>query len=140
MTSPTNVRFPAQVDQSLSAFAHRTGSKKSTVVVAAVAEWLRTQAHPRIRFVTTNTGERRAALWGGPQVWTVAEAWQQNDPDERTSTTLSHVTGLSVPDVEAALTYYAEFRVEIDELIDRLHAEADRALAAWERRQALDAR
>ena len=34
------------------------------------------ESHPGIVFVKTVTGERRAALTAGPQVWTIAEAWQ----------------------------------------------------------------
>jgi hypothetical protein len=37
------------------------------------------------------------------------------------------------------MAYWAEYRDEIDQLIDRHHADQDDALAAWERRRALDA-
>jgi hypothetical protein len=139
MTTPTNVRFPDQVDRSLSDYARRSGSKKSSVVVGAVREWLRMEAHPGIVFVTTVTGERRAALAVGPQVWTVAESWLQHDKNERSAAVVADALGLSVADVEAALAYWADYREEIDELIERQHASQDEALAAWERRRALDA-
>lgn len=139
MTSPTNVRFPDQVDRSLADYARRSGAKKSTVVVGAVREWLRMQAHPGILFVTTVTGERRAALAVGPQVWTVAESWLQHDKNERSVAVVADALGLSTVDVEAALAYWADYREEIDELITRHRADQDAALAAWERRLALDA-
>jgi uncharacterized protein (DUF433 family) len=139
MTSPTNVRFPAVVDRALSDYVRRTGSKKATVVVGAVHEWLRMQAHPGIVFVTTITGERRAALAVGPQVWTVAEAWLQHDKEDRTADLVADALGLTVTDVETALAYWADYRDEIDELISRHHATQDEALAAWERRRSLDA-
>jgi hypothetical protein len=139
MTSPTNVRFPDQVDRSLADYARRSGAKKSTVVVGAVREWLRMQAHPGIVFVTSITGERRAALAVGPQVWTVAESWLQHDKDERTAAVVADALGLSAVDVETALAYWADYREEIDELIERHRASQDEALAAWERRRALDA-
>lgn len=138
MSSPTHVRFPDAVDEDLTAYARRHGARKSTVVVDALREWLRMQAHPGIVFVATVTGERRAALAVGPQVWTVAQAWQQHDPGQRSSALLAETLGLSVRDVETALAYWAEHREEIDELIARHHAEQDAALAAWERRRALD--
>jgi hypothetical protein len=47
--------------------------------------------------------------------------------------------GLSAPDVEIALAYWADYSDEIDELIRRHQASQDEALAAWERRRALDA-
>lgn len=116
-----------------------TGDAKSSVVVSAVREWLRMQTHPRIVFVTTVTGERRAALAVGPQVWTVADAWRQHEKDERTSAVVADALGLTVADVEAALAYWADYRDEIDELISRHHASQDEALAAWERRRSLNA-
>lgn len=138
MTSPTNVRFPDQVDRSLTDFARQTGAKKSSVVVGAVREWLRMQAHQGIVFVTAVTGERRAALAVGPQVWTVAESWLQHDRRERTAAVVADALGLTVADVETALAYWADFREEIDGLIERQHASQDQALAAWERRRALN--
>jgi hypothetical protein len=139
MVAPTNVRFPDAVDQRLADYARQTGAKKSTVVVSAVREWLRMQAHPGVVFVATVTGERRAALSAGPQVWTVAEAWLQHDKDDRTAAVVADALGLSAADVETALAYWADYRDEINDLISRHHASQDEALAAWERRQALDA-
>jgi hypothetical protein len=139
MSSPTNVRFPDAVDKGLADYAHRAGVKKSTVVVGALREWLRMEAHPGIVFVKTVTGERRAALAAGPQVWTIAEAWQQQPARRRSPAAVAATIGLAERDVETALAYWAEYRDEIDGLIDRHHADQDHALAAWERRHALDA-
>lgn len=138
MASPTNVRFPESVDRRLADYARNIGAKKSTVVVEALQEWLRMEAHPGIMFVKTVTGERRAALTAGPQVWTVAEAWQQHPSSRRTPSKVAAALGLTVRDVETALAYWAEYRDEIDELVDRHHSSQDEALAAWERRRALD--
>lgn len=139
MVAPTNVRFPDAVDERLSDYARQAGAKKSTVVVSAVREWLRMQAHPGVVFVAALNGERRAALSSGPQVWTVAEAWLQHGKDERTAVVVADALGLAVVDVEIALAYWADYQDEIDELISRHHASQDEALAAWERRRALDA-
>jgi uncharacterized protein (DUF433 family) len=138
MVAPTNVRFPDAVDQGLADYARQAGAKKSTVVVNAVREWLRMQTHAGIIFVPTITGERRAALVVGPQVWTVAEAWLQHDKAERTTAVLAETLGLSTADIEAALAYWADYKDEIDELIGRHRASQDEALAAWERRRHLD--
>ena len=133
MVAPTHVRFPEPVDKGLADYARRVGVRKSTVVVGALREWLRMEAHQGIVFVTTVTGERRAALAVGPQVWVVAEAWQQHDAGERTSVTVADTLGLAVHDVETALGYWADHRDEIDGQIARHQAEQDEALAAWER-------
>lgn len=133
-----NVRFGEAVHESLTQFAHRTGRPKSSVVNTAVSEWLAMQAHPRIRFVTIETGERRAALVDGPQVWTVAEAWLAHAPTDRDTLTLADALGLSPVAAEAALAYWADHRTEIDGIIERHQAAQDEALAAWERRQLLE--
>jgi hypothetical protein len=138
MVSPTNVRFPDAIDKVLADYARKAGAKKSSVVVGAVREWLRMQAHPGIVFVPVTSSERRAALAVGPQVWTVAEAWQQHGKGERAVPTVADALGLTVADVETALAYWADYRDEIDELISRHHASQDEALHAWERRRALD--
>ncbi len=139
MVAPTNVRFPEAVDERLADYARQAGAKKSTVVVSAVREWLRMQAHPGVIFVAAITGERRAALSAGPQVWMVAEAWLQHGKDDPTTAVVADALGLSAVDVETALAYWADYQDEIDDLISRHHASQDDALAAWERRQALDA-
>lgn len=94
---------------------------------------------PRIFFVTTNTGGRRAALISGPQVWTAAESWRQHPTADRTPETVADAVDLSVADVEAALSYWAAHREEIDRIIENHEADADAALRAWEQRQALRA-
>ena len=110
---------------------------KSSVINTAVDEWLRMQDHPRVRFVGIETGERRAALIDGPQVWTVAEFWLAHDPTQRTAATVADAVGIPVSMVEAALAYWADYRDEIDDVLDRHRVAQDEALAAWERRQAL---
>ena len=97
------------------------------------------QDHPGIVFVASGTGERRAALAGGPHVWTVAEAWQQHDKKHRSAKIVADAVGLSRHEVEAALAYWAGNREEIDGQVSRHQAEQDEALAAWERRRSLGA-
>lgn len=137
--APTNVRFPDSVDQGLAAFARRTGAPKSSVVVAAVREWLVMQEFPGLVFRTTNTGERRAALATGPEVWTIAEAWLAHKGRARKPGTVADTLGLGIADIEIALAYWAQHREEIDTLIADLHVAQEEALAAWEKRRALDA-
>lgn len=137
MAAPVNVRFGESVRDSLARFVRRTGQTKSSVVNTAVSEWLAMQAHPRIRFVITETGERRAALTDGPQVWTVAEAWLAHSLEDREAVTVADALGLTPGAVEAALAYWADRRDEIDGVIERHRAAQDDALEAWERRQML---
>ena len=137
MSVPTNVRFPEATDQALRDYVATTGQAKSAVITQALSEWLRLRHHPLVRFVSTATGERRAALSGGPEVWSVAESWLAHAPAERSIAAVADATGLPTALVEAALAYWAGNRTEIDDLIGRIHAAQDQAYAAWERRTAL---
>ena len=53
------------------------------------------ESHPGIVFVKTVTGERRAALTAGPQVWTIAEAWQQHPARQRKAPAVAATLGLT---------------------------------------------
>lgn len=137
MVAPTNVRFAEGTQESLVQYVRRTGQTKSSVINTAVDEWLRMQDHPRVRFVVVESGERRATLVDGPQVWTVAESWLAHEPAERSAANVADAVGIPADRVEAALAYWADYRAEIDDVLDRHRAAQDEALAAWERRQAL---
>mgnify|MGYP001580025256 CR=1 FL=1 len=137
MVAPVNIRFNDSVDARLRRFASRADQAKNSVVNTAVSEWLAMQAHPRVHFVQELTGERRAVLHDGPQVWVVAESWLAHEAGDRTAAVVADALGLSVVAVEAALGYWAENREEIDSVIERHRAAQDEALAAWQRRQAL---
>ncbi len=139
MANPTPVRFPPEIDRAVALTAKRFGMSKSAVVIRAVDEWLRMEAHPRVTFCTANTGERRALVISGPQVWTIVESWQQHSPAERTVETVADTLDLPVVDIEAALNYWAEYRDEIDTILEVHEATQAAALAAWEKQQALRA-
>jgi len=119
-------------------FIRRTGERKSTVISTAVGEWLKLQDHPQIRFISPIPGVRRAALADGPQVWSIAEAWTQAGESDRSVDSVARAIGLRVDQVEAALSYWADNREEIDGLIDQVHVTQETEYAAWQRRQALD--
>lgn len=138
MTMPTNVRFPEPVDRALADLARKEQAPKSAITVRAVSEWLRMQNHPDVRFTTELTGERRAVLAAGPQVWTVAESWLQHDVGSRSAHAVAEATGLTPQQVESALGYWADNRDEIDTLIGVHRSAQDEAMAAWGRRRALD--
>lgn len=137
MVAPTNVRFTGPTQESLAHYVRRTGQTKSTVINTAVSEWLRMQDHPGVRFVVIETGERRATLVDGPQVWTVAESWLAHDATQRSTQHIADAVGIPASMVDAALKYWADYRDEIDEVLERQRVAQDDALAAWERRRAL---
>ena len=69
----------------------------------------------------------------------MAEAWLQHTAAERAPEVVAAAVGLAVADVERALACWAEYRDEIDDIVTRHQATQNEALAAWERRRALDA-
>lgn len=137
VTTPTSVRFTDELDRRVAERARRSGLGKTAVIAMAVDEWIRVQDHPRIAFVTALTGERRARVVDGPEVWTIAEAWRDHETGDRKPEVVAETLGLTPAQVSDAIAYWADFRDEIDSLIARNVEAADEAFAAWERRQAL---
>ncbi|MCL2781788.1 MAG: hypothetical protein FWD74_09960 [Actinomycetia bacterium] len=137
MGAAVSVRLGAPVEEAAARYLAQTGWNRTSLINTALREWLRAQSHPRIRFVATPTGTRVAALVDGPEVWTVAESWNQHDPSERTVENVVAATGLTRREVDCALAYYAEFRDEIDIQIDRINRAQEQARLAWDRRKAL---
>jgi hypothetical protein len=108
-------------------------------MTTTVVDIVQIQSHPQVRFVSIETGERRACLVGGPQVWTVVEAWLAHAPAQRTVAIVADAVGLSTMMVDAALAYWADHSEEIDDILDRHRLAQDEALGSWQRRQALHA-
>ena len=133
MSVALSVRLPEAISESLDAYAVERSLNRSTVVTRALDEWIRLQSHPGIRFMTSPTGDRVAALERGPEVWTVAEAWVTLDPACRSVDEVAHITGLTVVEVETALRYYADFQEEIDAELARMWQAQKEEQAAWER-------
>jgi len=137
VSATLSVRLGSALAQAAESYIAATGWSKTTLATTALDEWLRLQAHPGIRFVSTPNGARVAALVNGPEIWTVAESWQQHEPGDRTTDNLVAATGLTRREVECALSYYADHAPEIDAEIERVHVAQQQAREAWERRQAL---
>jgi hypothetical protein len=57
----------------------------------------------------------------------------QHQKAERSVEVVAAATGLRPDQVEAALSYWADNRQEIDSLIARIQAAQDEAYAAWQR-------
>jgi hypothetical protein len=117
--------------------AARRGTSASALAEQLIDEGLRAAAHPLITFRDGPTG-RRAALINGPDVWEVVAALVRSDtPPARREVRVADLLGLSPTQVSAAMDYYAEFTVEIDDRIGLNRAEADRQLALWEQKRRL---
>ena len=91
--------------------------------------------HPGIVFRDGPTG-RRAALSGGPDIWEVIATVRASGLDGENALAAAAEWGsLLLPQVRAAMHYYAEYPQEIDARITCNVEEADAAEQQWRREQ-----
>ena len=82
-----------------------------------------------MRFADGPSGRRAALVGSGLDVWEVIATVRENDNDlEEAAAYLEIAPGL----VQAAITYYGDYRDEIDAEIALNQAEWERGYAAWE--------
>ncbi len=93
--------------------------------------------HPGIVFRDGPAG-RRAALAAGPDVWEVIHVLlRQEERGEHALRAISDVMGISLPQVRAAVGYFAAHEAEILGRIQENERAAAEALTAWEAQQRL---
>jgi hypothetical protein len=115
--------------------ARTRGESKSRVGERLIEEGLRMADHPMIVFRDGPTG-RRAALFGGPDVWELIGTLQSGDEKgEAAITALVEMGVVTRAQAQAGLRYYADYPDEIDRRIRRNRETADREYAAWKRAQ-----
>jgi hypothetical protein len=108
---------------------------KARTAERLIDEGLRMDAHPGIVFKDGPTG-RRAAVAIGPDVWEIIGTIQSSGlKGEKAITAAAEWGNLSPAQVRTAVSYYAEFKDEIDGRIALNLQEADRLYALWLREQ-----
>jgi uncharacterized protein (DUF433 family) len=128
-----NTRVPRRVKQALEEVAKDRRVNPLTFARTLIDEGLRRERHPGIVFREGPAG-RRASIEGRRlDVWQVMETvWASGgDVDDA-----GEYLGLRPDQVRAAVRYYTDYPVEIDEWVQRNREEADRVRAQWEREQA----
>jgi uncharacterized protein (DUF433 family) len=111
--------------------AREAGQPQTALAERYIEEGLRMDEHPLIYFRDGAAGRRPALLGTRLDVADVIETIRQNDNSvEQTAAYLE----LPVDWVEACLRYYADYREEIDDWIDRSRAIAEREEERWRRR------
>lgn len=123
------LRLPTGTTERIRKRAERAGTSPRALAQRYVEEALRQDDHPLIRFVG-EPGARRAALVGrGLEVWEVIPTVRDNDNDVAEAADY-----LDVPQghVEAAVTYYGEFRDEVDREIKDNEEAWEHGYAAWQ--------
>jgi hypothetical protein len=97
----------------------RAGLNKSRLAERYIDEGMRMEDHPGIVFRDGPTG-RRAALSSGPDVWEVIATVRASGLDSvEALANAAEVGNLTPAQVRSAVSYYTEYRDEIDERIAR---------------------
>jgi len=134
MTRPRSFRFAASLLAALEERARDRGETASAVAERYLEEGLRRDRHPLVIFREGAAG-RRPALAGTrvdvPQVIDTLRASDNSIEDA------AEYHALPEAYVRAAVSYYADYRDEIDEWRERMRTIAEREREAWQREQAV---
>jgi len=138
VTMPLSIRFEAALLARLRARASATaGGNTSALAQRLVDEGLRMADHPGLVFKDGPTG-RRAALAYGPDVWEIVKFLRE--VDERGAAALAaagEVFAVDVHRIATAVSYYGDYRDEIDAEIAAADEASLRAEQAWRVQQRL---
>jgi uncharacterized protein (DUF433 family) len=112
--------------------AQETNAAQTALAERYIEEGLRHDEHPLIFFRNGEAGRRPALLGSRLDVAEVIGTIRQNGNSlEDTADYLD----IPVAHVDACLSYYADYKDEIDAWIERTHAIAERERERWQRRQ-----
>jgi hypothetical protein len=127
-------RFSEGTLRRLDQRAHEIRETRTGLAERYVEEGLRMDEHPGVGFADGPTGRRAVLLGTGLDVWEVVATVKQN---RGSVTAASAYLELPVGVTRAATRYYASFPNEIDEVLSRQGAIAERELATAERERAI---
>jgi hypothetical protein len=138
MSTPVSIRFDAALLARLRRRAlATTGANTSALAQRLVDEGLRMADHPGVIFKEGPTG-RRAAIAYGPDVWEIVKFLREID--ERGPAAMdaaAEVFAVDASRITTAISYYGDYRDEIDAEIDAADDASVRAEAAWRVQQQL---
>lgn len=118
----------------LDAAAAETSESRNAVAERVLAEGLRLENHPLIRFRAKATGRRQPMLVGARlSVHQVISTLRDSAGDVDDAASYFEIEPRLV---QAALSYYADFRDEVDRDAALAALSEKQELARWERRQA----
>ena len=127
MADHYTLRLAPGTKQRLTERARRVRVAERTLAQRYVEEGLRHDLHPLIQFLDGPSGRRASLIGRGLDVWEVIATVRDNDGSiDAAAEYLQVPAGL----VEAAVSYYGEYRAEIDEEIALNDAEYHRGQAA----------
>jgi uncharacterized protein (DUF433 family) len=128
MSQPLSVRLNDATISRLGARARRVHLPPRTLAQRYVEEGLRMDEHPLIRFADGPAGRRARLVGTGKDVWEVVAVVRDNDGDAAEAARYLEIPlGL----VQAAITYYGAYTVEVDQQLEANEQETAEAHAAY---------
>jgi uncharacterized protein (DUF433 family) len=125
-------RFDPITVKRLKDHAAEAGAGQTTLAERYIEEGIRRDEHPLIYFREGAAGRRPALLGSRLDVADVITAIRQNEGSVEQAADYLEV---AIEQVEAAARYYADYKHEVDALIERAHLAAERERERWRRQQ-----
>ncbi|MGC2375228.1 MAG: DUF433 domain-containing protein [Solirubrobacteraceae bacterium] len=125
-------RFDPITVRRLKQRARETNAAQTALAERYIEEGLRRDEHPLISFRDKEAGRRPALLGTRLDVADVITTIRQNDNSIEEA---ADYLELPVEHLDACLRYYADYKDEIDALIEQARAIAQRERERWQRRQ-----
>lgn len=127
-------RFSEDTLRRLDERAHEIRETRTALAERYVEEGLRMDEHPGIGFADGPAGRRAVVLATGLDVWEVVATIRQNGGSLKAAATYVE---LPMGPIRSAARYYATFRDEIDDILERQSAMAERERSAAERERSI---
>lgn len=127
-------RFADSTLRRLDERAHEIRETRTGLAERYVEEGLRMDEHPGVAFADGPAGRRAILAGTGLDVWEVVDTVRQNRGSVAAA---ARYLEIPVGAVRAAVRYYAAFQEEIDDLLARRQAIAERERVAAERERAV---
>jgi uncharacterized protein (DUF433 family) len=125
-------RFDPITVKRLKDHAAEAGAGQTTLAERYIEEGIRRDEHPLIYFREGAAGRRPALLGSRLDVADVITTIRQNEGSVEQA---ADYLEIPVEQVEAAARYYADFKDEVDALIERARLAAERERERWRRQQ-----
>lgn len=133
-TRQRSFRLPERTLEELAARARERGETANSLARRLIEEGLRTQRHPLIYFREGAAGRRPALVGTRLDVWQVIATLQAEGNDVSATAKYFEIPERSV---QACLSYYAEFKDEVDVWAREQEEFGARAEEAWRRERQL---
>jgi len=128
-------RLSATTSHLLDRRVGESAESRNAMVDRLLNESLRLEKHPFVRFITGASGRREAHILGTR--WKVRQIIVTLQGENGQLDSVVKGFDLTEQQVRAAVSYYADFTVEIDADIERDSVDAEQQRVRWEREQSV---